>query len=216
MLAPKSAAMKSRTSIPNTDKRMVELLATTAHESWRRLERNFVAALDAGSGACDRHPIDQDIGGHDQRPSPRAVLDEAALDQRLVQASPLARLGRVGRWQAYAPTRDRNGALCTWQMATARASAASSGCGAVAKPENQPDHLLNLRLVSFAIANHRLLDLGRGVLRNGHVPLRRGQQDRSSCLSDRHRRRHVLGKKERLNRNGVWSMDGRSIRPTAV
>ena len=73
--------------------------------------------------------------------------------------------------------------------------------------ENQTDHLLYLSLVSFPVPNYCLLDLGWGVLRYGHVPLRGGQEDRPPCLPDCHRGRHVLGKKKRLNRYGGWSME---------
>ena len=73
--------------------------------------------------------------------------------------------------------------------------------------EDQSDHLLYLSFVSFPIANHRLLDLRRGIFSNGDIALRRGQQDRSSRLSNRHRRRYVLGKKERLDRYGARSVE---------
>src|SRR5215213_2596759 len=69
---------------------MVELIAATAYESWRRFEREFIGAAYAGSSPCDRCPIDEYVGGHDQCLSPRSVLDESALDQRFVQARPLA------------------------------------------------------------------------------------------------------------------------------
>jgi hypothetical protein len=72
--------------------------------------------------------------------------------------------------------------------------------------KNQPDHLLNLRFVGFPIAHHGLFDLGRGVFRNRDISLRRGQEDRSPGLSNRHCGRHVLSEKERLNSNRVWSM----------
>src|SRR5215212_3765174 len=78
-------------------------------------------------------------------------------------------------------------------------------CGLQA--EDQPDHLLYLSLVSFPIPNYRLLYLRRGIFGNGNITLRRCQQHRSSRLPDRHRRRHVLGKKERLHRDGARSME---------
>jgi hypothetical protein len=81
------------------------------------------------------------------------------------------------------------------------------GMRSVRQTENQADHLLYLGLISFPIANHRLLDLRWGVFRHGDVPLRRGQKDRASRLSNRHCRRHVLSKKKRLNRYSVRSME---------
>src|SRR5215207_6222897 len=74
---------------------MIELLATTAHESWRRPEGNIVAALNGGSGPRHSRPIDEDVGGHDQCPSPRAVLSQATLHECFVKASPFARPTRL-------------------------------------------------------------------------------------------------------------------------
>ena len=142
---------------------------------------------------------------------PVTVLDEAALDQRFVQAPPVVRACR--RWLAYAPTRDRNGALC---VADGNGQGVSGVIGMRngRQAQNQPDHLLNLGFVGFPIAHHGLFDLRRGVFRNRDISLRRGQQDRSSGLSNRHGRRHVLSEKSdsTATASGRW----RSINsPTA-
>ena len=55
------------------------------------------------------------------------------------------------------------GSRCTWQIATASASAASCGDGTRVEAEQQLDHLLHLRLLGAAVADDGALDFGRRV-----------------------------------------------------
>ena len=64
-----------------------------------------------------------------------------------------------------------------WQMAIARASAASSGWGIWGRSRRAWSHALHLRASGPPEPGQGLLDLGRGVLRHRHPGLRQGQQD---------------------------------------
>ena len=101
------------------------------------------------------------------------------------------------------------------QIATARASAASSGRGSVGHAQDHLDHPLDLLLVGAAVAGDRDLDLVRAVLEDGQAVLGRGEQDHAARLAHRERRLHVLLKNSRSTPigSGLWV---RSARRTAV
>ena len=145
---------------------MVELLPATAHESWRRPEGKFVAAPNSGSGSGDCHPIDENVSGHDQRPSPRAVLGKPTRHERFIKTSPLARPTRLfdGGLMRQPGTGTAHSAHGRWQRP---GICGIIGMRSVRQTENQADHLLYLGLISFPIANHRLLDLRWGISATG-------------------------------------------------
>ena len=84
-------------------------------------------------------------------------------DHRRAPSRPAARWpgsAADGRGRACAPPRQ------TWQIASASASAASAGRGALGQPQQPGHHRRHLRLVRPAGAGHRRLDLARGVQRD--------------------------------------------------
>ena len=87
-----------------------------------------------------------------------------------------------------------------WQIATASASAASSGTRRGAR-EKREDHRAHLGLLGLAVAHERFLDEPRLVLEDGDAELRRrGEQD-SARVRQLHGRGDVFRREDRLDRN---------------
>ena len=103
------------------------------------------------------------------------------------------------------PVRRRVDWVCRWQIATASASAASSGRGILFHPQENPHHLLHLAFLRPAIAGDSLLDLTRRVLRHGDVGLRQREQDDAAGLADANGGGNIALEEERF--------DGPTLRP---
>ena len=85
------------------------------------------------------------------------------------------------------------------QTAIASASAASSGRGSSAHPEDELDHPLDLLLVGGAVARDRALDLVRRRLADRPAVLGRREQHDAPRLPDGHRRLGVPAEEEPLD-----------------
>ena len=105
--------------------------------------------------------------------------------------------------------RAAGGCECTWQMATASASAASCGDGTAVEPEQQLDHLLHLLLLGAAVADDRALDLGRRVLDDRHARLDRREHRDAARVTELQRAAHV---DRRRNRFSIATQSGRHSR----
>ncbi len=101
--------------------RLVELLSATADETGLLFQRDDVGLADVAAGAGLLLVVDEDVAGHDEGLGAGAGLGKAAFDDRVVETD--------GRAHGSAPARSANGVVWASQMATARASAASSGWG---------------------------------------------------------------------------------------
>ena len=95
------------------------------------------------------------------------------------------------------------GARHRWQIARARASAASAGRGRLGHPQQPHDHQRDLVLVGAAVAGHRRLDLARRV--QGHRQAApRGADDRDRAgLRGAHHGPHVVLAEHPLHRHRV-------------
>ena len=86
-----------------------------------------------------------------------------------ITGGPARRAARASSRATWAPRQ-------AWQIARARASAASAGLGRDLEAEDAGDHGRDLRLVGAAGAGDRGLDLGRGVEDDGDAALGRREQ----------------------------------------
>jgi hypothetical protein len=68
--------------------RVVELLATAAHEPLLLSQRDLLLGPDGLAGCPHDLTINQDVPGHYQRPSPRPGFCKLAFDHGVVQSLP--------------------------------------------------------------------------------------------------------------------------------
>ena len=102
--------------------------------------------------------------------------------------------------------------LCRWQIATASASATSCGDGARLEAEQQLHHLLDLRFLRAAVADHRALDLGGRVFVHRQPGFRCGQQRDAARVPQLQRAAHVARVKDALDGDAVGPAARRAAR----
>ena len=150
-------------------------LARRAGTLAQRLGRDREPVADAAAG-------DDDVVG---RGGPRPRRETSAITPRALASAACS------------------GAPLAWQIATASASAAWSGCGSSASESSVCDHPLHLVLAGAAGAADRALDLLRRVGAARDAALAGGEQHDAARLADRERGARVGAEVEVLDRDRV-------------
>ncbi len=146
------------------------------------------AGLDDGVVECHVEHLAADRGDH--RAAFELVPGTSCRSVRAASASAAAIRAIIGARQQ-------------WQIASARASAASAGVGLALQRKDSGDHRGDLSLVRAAVAGDRGLDLAGGVEVHVDAALRGRQRDHPAGLRGAHHRRHVLLREHPLDRDDV-------------